>query len=131
MRWSDLEGNVWTIATEPRDKTNGGVLVLPEMVMAIINAQPRVDGNPFVFPGQRRVHFSAFSIYKVRLDHICVPTCRTGRFTICAGRRGRFCRARQQASPQMSPNACSGTRFAGEALKPPTIATIIPRRRRR
>ena len=30
MRWDDLEGNVWKIRTEDREKGNAGELVLPE-----------------------------------------------------------------------------------------------------
>ena len=41
MRWEDLDGAVWTIPTEAREKGNAGVLVLPEIALEIINAQPR------------------------------------------------------------------------------------------
>src|SRR5262249_47941998 len=39
MKWDDLDGNVWTIATEAREKGNAGELVLPDLAMEIINAQ--------------------------------------------------------------------------------------------
>ena len=68
MRFSDLQGNVWTIATEPREKTNAGVLILPEMAMEIIDRQRRNDDNPFVFPGQGQRPFGAFSMFKPKLD---------------------------------------------------------------
>ena len=41
MRWEDIDGAVWTIPTEAREKGNAGVLVLPEIALEIINAQPR------------------------------------------------------------------------------------------
>jgi integrase len=49
MRWSDLDGNVWTIATEAGEKGNAGLLDLPEAAAAIIEAQPRVGDRVFTF----------------------------------------------------------------------------------
>jgi integrase len=59
MKWTDLDGNAWTIATEAREKGNAGVLVLPEAAMKIIEAQPRT--SPYVLPtatGKQRVQWS-------------------------------------------------------------------------
>jgi integrase len=53
LRWDDLDGNVWTIPSEAREKGNAGVLILPEIAMEIINAQPRFASNPYVFAGRR------------------------------------------------------------------------------
>ena len=61
MKRSDLDGDVWTIATEPREKGNPGTLRLPPLAMKIINAQPRLTGNPYVFTGRGKGPLSGFS----------------------------------------------------------------------
>jgi integrase len=53
MRWSDLDGDIWTISTAPREKGNAGVLKLPPLAMAIINNQKRFASSPYVFPAAR------------------------------------------------------------------------------
>lgn len=54
IRWDDIspEG-VWTIRTEPREKSNAGVLKLPAPALEIIHAQPRFASNDFVFAGNK------------------------------------------------------------------------------
>ena len=61
MKWTDLDDDVWTIATEPREKGNPGVLRLPPLAMKIIAAQPRVAGNPYVFAGRGKGPMVGFS----------------------------------------------------------------------
>jgi integrase len=53
LRWDDLttDGR-WVIRTEPREKPNAGELVLPQVACDIINAQPQLAGNPYVFSGR-------------------------------------------------------------------------------
>lgn len=53
MKWADVVDGVWTIATAEREKGNAGSLVLPPQNIEIINAQPRLSGNPYVFAGRR------------------------------------------------------------------------------
>jgi integrase len=53
IKWNDLTADgTWIIATEPREKPNAGELVLPKVALDIIGAQPRLVGNPYVFPGR-------------------------------------------------------------------------------
>jgi integrase len=52
MKWADLADGVWTIATVDREKSNAGSLALPAQALAIIQAQPRVGENPYVFAGR-------------------------------------------------------------------------------
>jgi integrase len=52
MRWADVVDGVWTIATAEREKGNAGTLLLPAQAIKIINAQPRLHGNPYVFAGR-------------------------------------------------------------------------------
>lgn len=55
MKRSDIEnGVVWVIATKAREKGNAGALLLPARALNIIEAQPEIDGNPYVFPGSAR-----------------------------------------------------------------------------
>jgi integrase len=58
IRWADLEGNVWTIPAEDREKGNAELLDLPPMAMEIINRQPRLNG--VVFAGRSGGHFKAW-----------------------------------------------------------------------
>jgi hypothetical protein len=42
------------VRREPREKGNAGALALPQIALDIIEAQPEIDGNPYVFPGSLR-----------------------------------------------------------------------------
>jgi integrase len=53
MKWDDLVDGEWRIPAEPREKTSAGSLRLPPKLLAIIQAQPRIAGNPHVFAGGR------------------------------------------------------------------------------
>jgi integrase len=69
MKWDDLNGNIWTIATEAREKGNPGELVLPEMALDIINAQPHYGSNPYVFAAARGdSHINMWSHSKRKFD---------------------------------------------------------------
>lgn len=62
LRWSDIAGDVWTIAAEPGEKNNAGRLLLPPVALKIIHAQPRFVSNPYVFAagrGNGHYHFAA------------------------------------------------------------------------
>jgi integrase len=68
MRWDDIEGAVWTIAAEDREKGNAGELVLPGVALEIINAQPCYASSPYVFPGTGSAHISGWSKRKRQFD---------------------------------------------------------------
>lgn len=69
MRWGDIaDDGTWTISAEAREKVNAGSLKLPKMAHDIINAQPRVKGNDFVFAGRGAKAMAAFSQGKAELD---------------------------------------------------------------
>ena len=54
IRWDDIAPDgTWTIPTAAREKGNAGTLTLPVPAQAIIDALPRIAGNPHVFAGQR------------------------------------------------------------------------------
>ena len=53
MRWEDLAGDTWTIASAPREKGNAGRLKLPPLALDIIEQQPRYASNPYVFGSMR------------------------------------------------------------------------------
>jgi integrase len=52
MKWADVADGVWTIETAEREKGNAGALALPVQALAIIEAQPRVGNNPYIFSGR-------------------------------------------------------------------------------
>ena len=69
MKWDDVVDGVWTIPIESREKSNAGTLKLPEAVLAIIDAQPVLADNPYVFAGRRQgLPFNSFSQGKAELD---------------------------------------------------------------
>jgi integrase len=68
MKWSDVVDGEWRIRAEKRENTSGGILKLPLAVLDIIAAQPRLDGNPYVFAGRGRGPINAFSQRKEELD---------------------------------------------------------------
>ena len=53
MRWSDITvDGEWTIPNEAREKDAAGTLLLPEIALKIIRAQPRLGDNPYIFAGR-------------------------------------------------------------------------------
>lgn len=75
IRWEDVddEGN-WTINTQPREKGNGGKLKLPQMALDIIDAQPRIKNNLYIFGAPRSSKaFDNFGTYKKRIDRMLPP----------------------------------------------------------
>jgi integrase len=44
-----------------REKVNDGKLKLPKFTLAIVEAQPRIRDNPFVFAGRGKKAFNSFS----------------------------------------------------------------------
>jgi integrase len=55
MKWADIsEEGVWTIPGEAREKGTIGEVRLPKLALDIIRAQPQLDYNPHVFPGNAR-----------------------------------------------------------------------------
>ena len=67
MRFEDVKDGVWRIRYADREKGTAGSLKLPQTALDIIAAQPRIDGNPFVFAGRGGVAFNAFSDRKAEL----------------------------------------------------------------
>ncbi|MES2494330.1 MAG: tyrosine-type recombinase/integrase [Pseudomonadota bacterium] len=69
MRWQDVsEEGVWTIPAEAREKANAGAVKLPAMALAVINAQPIIAGNPYVFAGRGSGPIGNLGHDKKRLD---------------------------------------------------------------
>jgi integrase len=62
MRWSDLDGDVWTIFTEPKEKGNAGRVRLSPLAMSIIGKIDKLAGCPYVFAGRYgEKSFNSFS----------------------------------------------------------------------
>jgi integrase len=71
MKWSDISvDGEWSIPREPREKATAGSLVLPEVALAIVKAQPRIAENSYVFasPQGDNKSLSGFSKAKATLD---------------------------------------------------------------
>jgi integrase len=69
MKWDDIKDGVWVIRSEKREKSNAGSLRLPQAVLDIIERQPRLAGNPHIFPaGKGDGPFNSFSQRKEELD---------------------------------------------------------------
>jgi integrase len=69
MKWDDLKDGKWIIPSEEREKGNAGTLPLPQQVIDIIKAQPRISKNPYVFAaGKGSGPFNSFSQRKAELD---------------------------------------------------------------
>ena len=68
MRWQDVADGVWTIRAEAREKGTGELLKLPKMALEVLEALPRIAGNPHVFPARGRGPFNSFSQRKLALD---------------------------------------------------------------
>ena len=70
MKWPDInDDGVWTIPSEKREKSNAGSLQLPQVVLDIINGQPKFAGNAHVFAAVKGDGpFNSFSQRKRELD---------------------------------------------------------------
>lgn len=70
MRWSHIREGVWHIPVEDREKVNAGALKLPRLALDIIDGQPQIEGNPFVFAGRGTKAFNSFSDGKEALHKV-------------------------------------------------------------
>jgi integrase len=71
LRWSDIGSHGdWTIPTEKREKGNAGALQMPKLALDVINAQPRLAGNPYVFAGSGGDARAVEQRHKVALDKL-------------------------------------------------------------
>ena len=68
MKRADIAGGTWIIAKEAREKGNAGELVLPEVARAIIEAQPQLGENPYVFAGRTDGPMNGYSKLKREFD---------------------------------------------------------------
>jgi integrase len=78
MSWDDVSEDVWTIATEDREKGNAGRLKLSKLALAVVDAQRETRTNNYVFPASFKTSradpsrpygsFSAFGDGKAALD---------------------------------------------------------------
>jgi integrase len=70
LKWSDISiDGIWVVDTADREKGSGGELLLPPQALAIISAQQRVAGNPYVFAGRKADgYFNGFSKAKRTFD---------------------------------------------------------------
>jgi integrase len=76
MKWSDITADgVWEIDTEERMKGTADAVQLPKEALAIINAQPRFQSNPYVFAAARGDGpLNGFNKRKAAFDKACGVT---------------------------------------------------------
>jgi integrase len=76
LKWTDIDaGGIWEIRSEPREKGNPGAVRLPPAALAIIEAQQRIEGNPYVFAASRgNGPLSGFNKRKAAFDEACGVT---------------------------------------------------------
>jgi integrase len=76
MKWSDITADgVWEIDTEERMKGTADAVQLPKEALAIINAQPRFQSNPYVFAAARGDGpLNGFNKRKADFDQACGVT---------------------------------------------------------
>ncbi len=75
MRWEDVRDGIWYIAADDtladREKGTGGALKLPQLALDVINAQPHLQGSPYVFSavrGRKSMVWNCWAREKARLD---------------------------------------------------------------
>jgi integrase len=69
MRRDHLKDSAWHIPSEPREKSTAGTLRLPPMLIEVIDAQPRIAGNSYVFAvGGGQGMFNSLSQRKAEFD---------------------------------------------------------------
>jgi integrase len=68
MKWDDLTDGCWNIRVEEREKGTAGKIKLPPLAWQIIESQPRVVNNPYVFPGRGWGPFNSFPQSKFALN---------------------------------------------------------------
>ena len=72
MRWDDIsKDGVWTIPKEDRSKGNLGAVKLPAEALAIIKAQPKIAGNPYVFAVRSDGPLRGLGKFKNRFAESC------------------------------------------------------------
>jgi len=105
MHWSDLSlsddgGLIWTMPKADRQKGNAGKVKLPALAVQIINALPRIGGNPFVFASAITNH-AIVGIGKFQ-DRL-VEACAIPHWTLHDLRRsGRSLLARAGVNPEIA-----------------------------
>jgi integrase len=68
MKWSDVVDGVWTIAANDREKGTAGKIKLPNLALDIIEAQPKIAGNPHVFAARGHGPFNSWAQRKKEMD---------------------------------------------------------------
>jgi integrase len=68
MRWQDLKDQVWLIPQQDREKGTARSLKLSPLAWEIVQSQPRLKDNPYVFASWPFKHFNSWSQQKSALD---------------------------------------------------------------
>jgi integrase len=69
-RWSEFDGDLWTIPEVDGGKFNAEILRLPPLAMTILNDLPRIKGNPFVFGVIHKGEHKPFNSFSQRCKEL-------------------------------------------------------------
>ncbi|MCK1391686.1 integrase family protein [Bradyrhizobium sp. 1] len=70
-KWSEIVDGTWFIRDEGDDaKGTGQILRLPPLALQILNALPRIKGNPYVFGVEDKGEHKPFNSFSQRKDEI-------------------------------------------------------------
>lgn len=71
MRRSDVVDGVWTVSKEHQEKGTIERVKLPQLALDVIEAQPEIKDNPFVFPASKGdEQINSFSQRKSEIDEL-------------------------------------------------------------
>ena len=70
MRWSEINGNVWTIPGERTKNSQPFDVYLTKKALAVLATMPRMDGSPFVFTISGETYSTGYSKAKAALDKL-------------------------------------------------------------
>jgi integrase len=68
MKWADIQDGVWSIPGEGREKGTAGKIQLAPLALDIIEAQPQIAKNSYVFAGRGQTALNSFSQRKDEFD---------------------------------------------------------------
>ena len=66
--WSDIDGIVWTIRREAREKGTPEKLILPQLALDVLDACPKVEGQDLIFSTNGKTPVSGWSKVKKLFD---------------------------------------------------------------
>jgi len=90
LKWSDIsKDGVWTINVEDREKGTANQIKLPPLVLDVLKEQPRIEGNPYVFPAAVKARSIRFQMVCEKSVSCYPTTCLIGRCMTSGAHRAK------------------------------------------